>query len=244
MYVNCSYDSLKREKKISYHLMNEQHHYCCYCMRKLYLENLTIEHVMPHKVETKEVSHYYHYNNLFNSKIKRLLVGKNNCRKRLKVPPYPHFCAYENLVASCDGSIYQTDNPDEESKWKLHKCCNNIRGKAKIIPIFYLKHATSIIKYEKDGELTYNEILYDKTIKILKLEEPTLAFIRRSWAKLAQEHSLQEVLRAKDDEILREILVDDLNFSVNEQKRLLNRLYWYLLCEYSWFYAYFKQNSK
>lgn len=48
-YVNLNYNELKRIKAFKYLLLKEQQGFCCYCMRKIPFNEVTLEHVMPHQ---------------------------------------------------------------------------------------------------------------------------------------------------------------------------------------------------
>lgn len=53
-YVNLNYNELKRIKAFKYLLLKEQQGFCCYCMRKIPFNEVTLEHVMPHHLEDKK----------------------------------------------------------------------------------------------------------------------------------------------------------------------------------------------
>lgn len=66
-YVNLNYSELKRIKTFKYLLLKEQQGFCCYCMRKIPFNEVTLEHVMPHHLEDKkrkeEVKYFHKYEN-------------------------------------------------------------------------------------------------------------------------------------------------------------------------------------
>lgn len=58
-YVNLDYHSVDKVELYE-HLKNEQNGLCCYCMRRIrtqddkekrHLKNITLEHVIPHKIK-------------------------------------------------------------------------------------------------------------------------------------------------------------------------------------------------
>lgn len=240
-YVNFDYDAFKNNKRFKSLLYHEQQGYCCYCMRKLNLDkgNLcTIEHVLPHKIKegTNAIAHYY-------AAIPRLqkyvcVVHSRHLLKRLWAGrPYPHFCAYENLVLSCSGAIFKTDYPDKEFPSSLHECCNNKRGSKLIEPLFFLPNIH--IKYEKDGMMTFDS-QYENTIEALNLEgNDNLCTIRRIWGNIHSLYSLCEVEKAAKDEHLRDEILQDTDLDINQAKRFMHPLYWNLVIEYQWFGEYF-----
>lgn len=241
-YVNCSFSEFKRILPFRRLLFQEQRGFCCYCMRKLTLvgahSNATLEHVMPHNVKCHDSAFYFARVSIFKKlvKVKKLDGVKQKCGVR----PYPHFCAYENLVLSCDGSIFQTENPDAENARNLHQCCNNARGYDQIEPLFFDSRIDTNFVYENDGLITCGDE-YENSIRVLKLENSTLVMIRRGWAKLVKGgHNLMEVKKALEDVESRKLLVDDMNLPMAQQRRLMNKLYWTIFSEYSWFYDYYK----
>ncbi len=240
-YINCDYDTFKNNKRFKSLLYHEQNGYCCYCMRKLDLEDkgkCTMEHVMPHKVNGKDVAFYYAHVPQLKKNVRALLIKKDTlCLRHFH--PYPHFCAYENLVLSCSGSIYKTDNPDTEFVSKLHECCNNPRGSKRVMPMFFYK--TQAFNYEVDGTLSFPP-QYEESIKTLRLETTdNLCLMRKAWASIVKYHTLSDVERAIAEPSLREAILMDTPITIQEVKRLKHDLYWQLLYEYRWFYSYFRK---
>ncbi len=245
-YVNCDFDAFKVMnvgRRIKAILYSEQDGYCCYCMRKLNLNEksrCTIEHVMPHKVNKNDIAFYFaNVPNL--KKYVRFLLINDKSRHLRSIRPYPHFCAYENLVLSCSGAVYQTDEPEKELLSRIHVCCNNVRGRERVYPIFFYRNIS--IGYEKDGHITCPK-KYERTIEILGLETDNLCLFRKAWAYLLVHHSIDEVKLALDDEKLREEILMDTPLKINEVKRLNLRLYWATLYDYRWFGLYFQKQVK
>lgn len=241
-YINLNFNELKRTKKFKFLLLKEQQGYCCYCMRKIRFNEVTIEHVMPHNLKKniciKDESKYY-------SKFGRLKMKniyycpdyKIDTKLKIRKKPFPHCIAHENLVLSCKGKVF-----DEGEKYVLHECCNNFRGNEKIIPIFFIPRAAEIILYEIDGNLTFFE-KYESTIKILNLRHKTLIFMRKIWAKMVINNiRFSQITKALTDKNIRTDIIDDIDINLSERKNLRIDLYWKLLIEYNWFYGYFKNN--
>ena len=240
-YVNLNYNELKRIKAFKYLLLKEQQGFCCYCMRKIPFNEVTLEHVMPHHLEDKkrkeEVKYY--------SKFGRFKKGENILLAQIKRFPYlpnyillpiPICIAHENLVASCQGKVFEGGE-----KYILHKCCNNFRGNDKIVPLFFIPRAAEIVRYEIDGTLTYFE-KYESTISSLNLMHSTLIFMRKIWAKIVINNiSLNQVNKALTDNDIRINIIDDIDIDISERKNLRIDLYWKLLIEYHWFYNYFQR---
>lgn len=243
-YTNFNYDSFKRNKSFKALLFKEQNGYCCYCMRKMNLSEshlCTIEHILPHKIKKEEKNEiaYYYASVPFLSKYVHIIEPQFLKKKLTKGKPYPHFCAYENLVLSCSGAIYKTDTPECESFSKLHECCNNYRGQKRIVPIFFKKYID--IKYERDGLMTYDEKYLD-TIEALNLEKKeNLRLIRRIWANIAfrSTYTLPDIKKALTDIKLRSAILEGTDLDRNQAKRFMAELYWKLPIEYEWFGQYF-----
>lgn len=192
-YVNCKFDDFKRNGEMEDLLLKEQKSRCCYCMRTLHYKNhTTLEHVLPLKATDVELIQYYlHFNKIFYKKVRFYLIDKNNNQVKIKVPRYPHFCAYENLVISCDGSIfdYESDSKENQDYSRLHYCCNNYRGQNQIVPMFFLRNIHKCIKYENDGKISVlsslsNYLSIENSINDLNLNYSTLILIRKAWYKL------------------------------------------------------------
>lgn len=240
-YVNCDYDTFKGSMRFKSLLYHEQEGFCCYCMRKLDLREKgksTLEHVIPHKVNEKDIAFYYAHVPHLKKNVKVLLVNKDTPRLK-HFHPYPHFCAYENLVLSCSGSIYKTDNPTNEYASKLHECCNNSRGTKRVIPMFFFK--TQPFEYEPNGFLSFPS-QYEESIKVLRLETTdNLCLMRRAWASIVKYHTINEVALAIENPSLREEILMDTTLTTQDAKRLKHDLYWKLLYEYQWFDGYFRK---
>lgn len=110
-YVNLNYNELKRIKAFKYLLLKEQQGFCCYCMRKIPFNEVTLEHVMPHHLEDKkrkeEVKYYSKFGRLKRGKIYYCPDKEIPISPKLHTPPYPHCIAHENLVASCQGKVFE-----------------------------------------------------------------------------------------------------------------------------------------
>lgn len=242
-YVNLNYDEFKRNKKFKYLLLKEQRGFCCYCMRKIPFQDVTLEHVMPHHIKNDtskkdEIKYYSKFGRLKRKHVYYCSDADIPSSPKLRTPPYPHCIAYENLVASCNGKVF-----DNGKEYGLHKskCCNNFRGNEKIIPLFFIPRVAEIISYEIDGTLTYIE-KYHPTISSLNLMHPTLIFIRKVWAKIVINNiSLSLVNKALIDDKVREEIIEDIDIDKSERNTLKAGVYWKLLIEFYWFYGYFQR---
>jgi hypothetical protein len=241
----CNYGFFRKNKSFRHLLMGEQKGLCCYCMRRMADEetncNVTYEHVMPHHVKPEDRAFYYARINTFHKQVRPLLLDYESpqSKKRCFVKPYPHFCAYENLVLSCNGSIYQTTCPETEDMVKLHKTCNLKRGNKRVEPMFFYRLGKRDWRYERDGLITCGR-LFDESVDALDLENPTLVLMRKAWADLPADWSIKDVQQAIDNEEMRQDIVASMNLTFHEQMKLQNKLYWQIFSEYDWFAGYYR----
>ena len=240
-FVNTSYADLKGERKMERLLLGEQEYHCCYCMRAISVKHkTTLEHIMPRKTKADDHNTICHYLNSARYMKRYVKWTEEPPRQRVKTPPYPHYCAYENLVVSCDGSVWDTSNPDAIAS-TVHNTCNNIRSDQEIVPIFYDPQVERKLLYERDGELTYDEYKYASTIGAIKLEHATLKLMRQSWAQIAgTQYTTDDVKRAIEDEQLKQNILDNLNLSAADLDFIQRKNIWELLYEYRWFFDYFR----
>jgi hypothetical protein len=139
--------------------------------------------------------------------------------------------AYENLVASCNGSI-----PNEG----LSKCCNNARGEKNIIPLFYIAFVKDEVKYDLDGKINYDQ-KYSQTITNLQLDHQTLQLFRKCWLNLPSNYSALDVIDASTNESLRNNIIDDMDvnrISISDRTTIKNPIYWNTFMNYFWLYLY------
>jgi hypothetical protein len=231
-YINLDYESFPKDE-MAILTMSEQNEYCCYCMRELSTENVTLEHVIPNRTtQIKYFNSYLGYGELNDKNI--FLWKKERNKTELQVPPFPHFIAYENLVASCNGVVRSTGQIVINLK-----CCNNGRGNQEIIPLFFKSNVKDILVYEKDGKLTYDDE-YETTIRALNLEHETMQLLRKAWHSICSTtHSVEDVNNAIWNTTKRYDILDDCNLTTNNEEMLIKDIYWKLLAEYSWFHSYY-----
>ena len=240
-------------------LYKEQRGFCCYCMRHLTVGTHTsLEHVMPHhcknrcgETDYKVINYYKRFNKSFKNVVYTHLNGFN--RPWHVGSPYPHFCAYENLVLSCDGSLYTDEDCGKNSySSKLHLCCNEHRGNEQIVPIFFLSDISELIVYKNDGSIGISiknvrsprrQKELSDTIDTLALEHERLQIIRQVWYYIANSHlyGIADVKSAINNSDLRSNILADCGVPAKNEKRINQPIYWSLLCDYYWFYRYFSQ---
>lgn len=249
-YVNLHYDTVDKAELTSC-LVTEQSGYCCYCMRRLHLldegihkRNATLEHVIPHKITLKEWTHdrekYRTVKTLDDRNVTICPNGElSDPKAKFKMPPFPHFLSYDNLVASCDG---QTLN--EMAQEVPHHCCNNKRGNNYVEPLYFHDDVSSKISYDGRGHIRCSEeyvpYLDDRGVNIMC---PFLNDVRLFWKKIADsEYTAEQIYKAEDDEVLRLDIIDDV-FTVDPTGHWLflkEQKAWAIFSDYSWFHGYYK----
>ena len=216
--------------------LNSDEGYCCYCMRKIKANEAhsTLEHIIP-----KSIDNEVPYSNYFDvpselEKDEHIMAMKtiflNKYHKQAL--PCPHNAAYENLVASCDGSL-----PKGSSN---HVCCNGPRGAKKIPPMMFMKNIHDEIKYKTSGYVVWKDNSYiDKRERakiindVLCLNNDILRMVRKIWYFLCKEG--KNCLTAD-----RRQVIDTLRPQcIGEEKNILQNFYqdnyWYLLQDYTYF---------
>ncbi len=257
-YIDCTYSSFKSDRKMEKLLHKEQRGFCCYCMRHLEVSTHTsLEHIMPHNCTNKKgkkdcdkITYYQRFNKIFQHRVRYCHLNQSTLRRRIG-PPYPHFCAYENLVLSCDGSLFtQEEQARNLYASKIHYCCNEHRGNKTILPLFLLKNVATYIVYNGNGTITFSSEVkspvlqqdLSTSISALALEHPHLRTIRSIWYDIAQSemYGPVDVKAAIDNSILRMNILADSGVDATRAGKVNHKLYWALFSEYYWFYNYFK----
>lgn len=220
--------------------MSQGEGYCCYCMRRIKADGIhsTLEHVIPKTVD--EMDDYLRYfavpSELENDEHIMVMKTVFFRRHHRQAPPFPHNVAYENLVASCDGSLPKGSNN--------HVCCNNPRGNHYIPPLMFMPNIRDEIKYKKSGMVIWKDnpdidkrerkrVINDE----LKLNHDVLRIIRRIWCHLS-EHGMDCNLNETERRRLIDTMRSSCLLAADKeiiQNFLENDNYWELLEEYSYF---------
>lgn len=255
-YINLNYYLVNKEK-LSEHLIKEQGGLCCYCMRrirmkddedKMHLKNITLEHVIPNKISQNEWNRdkkLYRKIPLLNDRNLEVCIEGNitNPFRKFGMPPFPHFLAYDNLVASCDGQTL-----DESGSLVPHHCCNNIRGNNYVEPLYFHPNVSKEIMYDGRGHIQCEEeyVPYLQEETGVNIMSPFLNDVRLFWKKVADsEYTVDEIFKAENSEELRCDIIDDVFtydprghwFFLKEQK------FWCIYSEYDWFYNYYHKEE-
>ncbi|GHT49793.1 hypothetical protein AGMMS49982_03920 [Bacteroidia bacterium] len=233
-YVNLTYEDFRNDALRDL-LLEEQHHYCCYCMKRILNKETTLEHIVPNKSDdTTLIDKYIPYGEIEDSVF--FWERKKTYSTKFVMPPFPHILAYENLVASCNGHIPEGG---------VGKHCNNARGNQDIIPLFYIEDIHKEIVYEPNGTIKCGAE-YFPTIKALNLEHATLQLFRRCWLNLPSKYTDRDVEKASKDENLRNEIIDDMDsghIALSDRTTMQNTVYWSSFVNYFWFYFYKKENE-
>ena len=255
-YNDLCYDR-SRLDGLAFTLVDEQkdtegNSHCCYCMRKLYLqdtddghrENATLEHIVPHRIKNEEwerdKEQYLQFPNLDERHIMLCFEGKQTEEQKntkLAGMPYPHFVSYHNLAASCDGTTFEVNSMQKS------RCCNNKRQERFVLPIFLTDELANGIHYTKKGELDYDDAIYKSEWfdeNHLNLNNHWIKLVRRIWYRISKsEYTDRNVDEARNDKNLRQNIIDDIDLKNEISSWNENDSAWNLLSEYSWFYQYY-----
>ena len=239
-YVNLDYDGFSgRRSEMVKLTVKEQDNFCCYCMRLITDDNATLEHVIPNKTSSLAEFDKYSYVDILKEKVVFWTRSYNDIKQF--TPPFPHMIAYYNLVASCNGGIYDYDQKNIERKITLNQCCNSPRGKKEIKLLFYFADIEERISYTKDGDISVDEDMED-TIEILNLNHKSLKRIREAWHFISKKFTVNDVKVAIDNPDLRDDILSEMPYSIAVDPTLYTDIYWNLLYQYNWFYKYYHDN--
>lgn len=257
-YVNLRYDRSHMDG-LDEILVDEQrdeggNSYCCYCMRKLHLKDekgendVTLEHIVPNKIKAddweRDKDGYLQFPNLDAEHIMVCYGGElteEQRKERIAAMPYPHFVSYHNLVASCDGRVF------EKGENLKGRCCNNNRGERFVLPIFLSEELVERISYDTDGRLICNgsdmrEEWFDR--EHLNLNNVWIVAVRKIWCLIARsEYTVDDVQEARKNTDLREDIIAKIDPRDKFTSLVENDTAWGLLSEYSWFYHYYCKMS-
>ena len=252
-YSGLNYDDVDKTSIIS-HIVGEQDGLCCYCMRNLHVKaegnhrkNTTLEHVIPHKIREQEWLRdrdgYRMFPLLKENHIAVCYGGMlNNASIECEMPPFPHFIAYDNLVASCDG---QTLN--EIGEEIPQHCCNNKRGNSYVEPLYFHAHISSEVSYDNRGHVQCREefipYLGENGVNIMC---PFLNKVRLFWKEIFDsEYDVTDIVNAEDDETLRLDIIDDVftDDPTGQWFFLEDKKSWCVFSDYPWFYEYYKSRQ-
>lgn len=189
----CSANGRSFRKRLVNILLSNQQKKCCYCLRKLKIgkkdgddELVTLEHIIPRGFSKGEPKlAYYQRCPIINTTMVQLTDEFENSAAQ-PLPPYPHKVAYNNIVASCNGTF-----PNELSArgGKSKLCCNEARSERDAYPVYFLSNISDMVVYSSNGDINAkNGTGYETEINTLianvKLQCKSLLDIRQLWYEL------------------------------------------------------------
>lgn len=229
-------------------LLQNQHCYCSYCMRRLTgQDDTTLEHIVP-QAATLEDYEKYRKDEFPYLKDHLKLSGIFSKEESPELDPYPHTVAYDNLVASCKGLFPRLNRDNEVVEDESGHCCNNVRGFNEALPIYFLPNVSKLIRYQKNGSIIIadNEEWHDaaeKTKTSAKLTWKSLTEIRQLWYVL-KDIPKDEITSCNDEKKRLDLIQDNLYLTNINQKdidNLINKFtkkeYWNVFLLYDWFHA-------
>ena len=162
-------------KKMQKFLCSEQKGLCCYCMKQLSDNDITIEHVIPKSTDDQAIFDEY-MNCMPNFKGKVELSKQFLKTPHHSTPPYPLIYAYYNLTASCNGVTFRSGAKQKSQS------CNLFRNDKFITPMIFHSNIKQQFVYYEDGEAKWpNEPNEEPSIVVLGLNDYMLKMIRRMW---------------------------------------------------------------
>lgn len=241
-------------------VMENQNRYCCYCLRKINgAQEKTLEHIIPQSSVSSDAAVWAYYQRVpeldSQNEVKAADVFEGAVYQR--GIPHPHVVAYNNFVASCDGTF-----PDKESVNGNFSscCCNNRRGNDRAFPIFYLKNVGNLLSYTKEGRVEAIPATpwYDETYSLIEntvLNFDSLVQIRKMWYKL-RTIDFTKILEGNNDETKRRSLLyqalfpnDDMSYNMENitealilQEKYMKQSHWDTFILYHKFHQIMRDN--
>ena len=222
-----------RQRLIDEVLNPEQDGLCCYCMRRLTADTTTVEHIMLNHAKDKNELDEYRTKPTALDGIPH--TSDFLSMSPIEYPPHPHSIAYQNLVLSCNGDLF-----NEKGK---PVCCNLKREHTFLPPLVLYWNITQTFKYMVDGTAEWTEDPQPpeskkNVVKILGLNRSVLKMVRRIWF-FCNDNEIDPYNTSK------EIVVNTMmgyvassGISESEINMLLNfkvEKYWKLISEYDAF---------
>lgn len=159
----CSAEAGSYRKRFTQILVDSQDGYCCYCMRKLKTyqvedsdELITREHIIPRAYSIAETPHakilfYQQCLELSPDKVVMTDHFEDSSHDQSNdLPPFPHKVAYNNIVASCNGTFPYVRNGNME---KSKICCNEYRKEKEAYPVYFIRGIEGMIDYRPSGDI-------------------------------------------------------------------------------------------
>lgn len=224
-------------------LLREQDCRCCYCMRELAAEEVSVEHLVPESFDgLDEIEEYEFYSSKARSILDYVMTGNafdTMAREGLididSLTQMPHLIAHSNLFPAC-----KTDC--------VGCSCNNNRGNKRILPLMLMEDVDEWMYYDENGELflKYHETqIADDTILHLDINTQTQKEIRHLWYLFSQKKIEPNVAReasfTEKEQLMKTAfdVEEIMNLPSNFLKYFTDEGYWKLFLQYNWFYNYY-----
>lgn len=189
----CSHNQREYRKRLVNILLENQQNRCCYCLRKLKTaqceedsdEVVTLEHIIPRGFESGNGKLPYYQSAPELSPEEVVMTDEYEQAYDQSKLGLPHKVAYNNIVASCNGTFPYVRNQNE-GKSKI--CCNEFRLEKDAYPVYFVAKILEYIDYTPDGDIhgkcdadinMQNKI--EDVIKNTNLQCDSLKQIRRLW---------------------------------------------------------------
>lgn len=230
-------------------LLKEHNGRCCYCMRRIEREDVSVEHLVPESLpEGREEEEYQYYAN-YAPEIRTHVMTGNAFDKLVEETDVdidlhvkmPHLIAHSNLFPACNTKEYACS-------------CNNHRGNKRILPLMLMPDIEHKVEYTEQGlvELLYPEttdMSVKNTIDALDINSNHLQAIRKLWYKFSRKGIYMEwnddISFDKMDSLIRQALdlapyevipLEYQDFTREDGGSLKN---FSLFLKYNWFYSYY-----
>lgn len=156
----CGYNHREYKKRLINILLENQHNLCCYCLRKLKTAQreeesdkvVTLEHIIPRSITQTDTNVLSYYQSVRELSLAEVVVTDEYESPTFdqKGTAHPHKVAYNNIVASCNGTFPYVRN-ENEGKSKI--CCNEARKNNNAFPIYFIPNIHQYIDYTNKGDI-------------------------------------------------------------------------------------------
>jgi hypothetical protein len=228
-------------------LLEEQENRCCYCMRRLDNNSISVEHLVPESFEGLDEDDEYNFYATHASAIREYVItcrnfvkaSKNLNIKNNEFKFMPHLIAHSNLFPAC-----QSNKPGCS--------CNNHRGNHRILPLMLMPNVNSLVEYNTAGEciLFHCDIEASfSTLKHLDINTNALKKIRHLWylfshINLCPTSSSNNEFKDRDRLLRLAFGISPNEILPLEYQNFLSDTYWQLFLQYDWFFGYYKKLSR
>ncbi len=236
-------------------LLEEQGYRCCYCMKHLRPNEVSVEHLVPERFTGLDEDEEFEFYCQLSPRICEYIeLGSSFDKKRFgsgtslnNLVKMPHMIAHSNLFASC---LKRKGNGEAGCS------CNNHRGNRRILPLMLIPNVERIVFYEKSGDISILSPDIDSveaTLRNLGLNGNTLRQIRHLWylssrsgLTVGEINQLNDAQRIdfllylfKKDEIWKVPREYHKYFGLGFESQ---DAYWQLFLQYDWFFHYYTRH--